>query len=78
MERSEVFEKVAEAINDVFDIDTDEITEDMEFESLEADSYDMLMLLTGLETTFDVTVDTESAKGITTVGAAIDAILEVI
>lgn len=78
MERSEVFDKVVEAIVEVFDVDAESVTEEMSFESLDADSFDMLSLLTALETAFETTVDDDSIKGIDTVGAAIDAILEAI
>ena len=78
MERGEVFDKVVEAIVEVFDIDAESVTEDMSFESLDADSFDMLSLLTALETAFDTTVDDKSIEGIDTVGAAIDAILAAI
>lgn len=75
MERTEVFDKVVEAIVEVFDIDADTIDEDMTFESLNADSFDMLELLTNIEDEFEVTVEDEKIKDIKTVGAAIDAIL---
>lgn len=78
MERNEVFEKVAETINEIFDIDIDSITEDMTFESLNADSFDMLELLTHLEDVFDAEVESGNVENITTVGAAIDAILAAI
>ena len=78
MERTEVFDKVVEAMVDVFDIDADSITEDLSFGSLDADSFDMLALLTALETAFETTVDDDSIKGIDTVGAAVDAILAAI
>lgn len=78
MERTEVFDKVVEAIVDVFDIDEEKIDEDMTFESLNADSFDMIDLLTTIDDKFDITVDDDTAKEIKTVGAAIDAILAAI
>lgn len=78
MERSEVYDKVIEAIVEVFDADEAGITEQTTFESFDADSFDMLELLTNLEETFEATVDDDKIEKITTVGAAIDAILEAI
>ena len=75
MERTEVFGKVVEAIVEVFEIDETAVDEDMSFESLNADSFDMLELLTTLEDEFNATVDDEKVAGIKTVGAAVDAIL---
>ena len=75
MERSEVLEKVIAAVVDTLSADADAVTEETTFEELDADSFDMLELLTTLEDEFDATVDDEKVADITTIGAAVDAIL---
>ena len=78
MERSEVLEKVITAVVDTLDVEADAITEETTFAELDADSFDMLELLTTLEDEFDATVDDEKIADIASVGAAVDAILAAI
>ena len=75
MERSEVLEKVVAAVVDTLSVDEDAISEETTFEELDADSFDMLELLTTLEDEFEATVDDEKIAEIKSVGAAVDAIL---
>ena len=75
MERSEVLEKVVAAVVDTLSVDEDAISEETTFEELDADSFDMLELLTTLEDEFNATVDDEKIAEIKSVGAAVDAIL---
>ena len=75
MERSEVLDKVIAAVVDTLDADADSLNEETTFESLKADSFDMLELLTSLEDEFDATVDDDKVTEIKTIGAAVDAIL---
>lgn len=78
MERSEVLDKVIAAVVETLDVDADAISEETTFAELDADSFDMLELLTTLEDEFDATVEDEKIADIASVGAAVDAILAVI
>ena len=75
MERTEVLDKVIAAVVDTLDVDADSLNEETTFENLKADSFDMLELLTTLEDEFGATVDDDKVAQITTIGAAVDAIL---
>lgn len=75
MDRSEVLEKVIAAVVDTLNADGESLSEETTFESLNADSFDMLELLTTLEDEFGATVDDEKVEEIESVGAAVDAIL---
>ena len=48
MDRSEIFEKVAEIASDVLGINADEVTETTSFDDLDADSLDRLQLVTAM------------------------------
>ncbi len=74
MERSEMFEKVADVASDVLGITADEITEDTTFDDLDADSLDRLQLVTALEDEFDIEFDEERLMAIGSVSDALDAI----
>ena len=78
MERSEVLEKVIAAVVDTLDADEAALTEETTFAELNADSFDMLELLTTLEDEFNATVDDDKVADIATIGAAVDAILAAI
>lgn len=74
MERSEMFDKVADVASDVLGITADEITEDTTFDDLDADSLDRLQLVTALEDEFDIEFDEERLMAIGSVSDALDAI----
>lgn len=74
MDRSEIFEKVADIASDVLGINADEITEETTFDDLDADSLDRLQLVTAFEDEFDIEMDEERLLSINSVADAIDAI----
>lgn len=74
MDRTEIFEKVADIASDVLGINADEITEETTFDDLDADSLDRLQLVTAFEDEFDIEMDEERLLSINSVADAIDAI----
>lgn len=74
MDRTEIFNKVADIASDVLGIDIDQITEETTFDDLDADSLDRLQLVTAFEDEFDIEMDEERLLAITSVADAIDAI----
>ena len=57
MERSEIFEKVADIASDVLGINAAEVSETTTFDDLDADSLDRLQLVTAMEDEFDLEID---------------------
>ena len=74
MDRTEIFNKVADIASDVLGIDIDQITEETTFGDLDADSLDRLQLVTAFEDEFDIEMDEERLLAIASVADAIDAI----
>ncbi len=74
MDRTEIFNKVADIASDVLGIDIDQITEETTFDDLDADSLDRLQLPTAFEDEFDIQMDEERLLAIASVADAIDAI----
>lgn len=74
MDRTEIFNKVADIASDVLGIDIDQITEETTFYDLDADSLDRLQLVTAFEDEFDIEMDEERLLAIASVADAIDAI----
>lgn len=74
MDRTEMFNKVAEIASDVLGIDIDETTEQTTFDDLDADSLDRLQLVTAIEDEFDIEMDEERLLTIASVSDALDAI----
>lgn len=74
MDRTEIFNKVADIASDVLGIDIDQITEKTTFDDLDADSLDRLQLVTAFEDEFDIEMDEERLLAIASVADAIDAI----
>ena len=73
MDRTEIFNKVADIASDVLGIDIDQITEETTFDDLDADSLDRLQLVTAFDE-FDIEMDEERLLAIASVADAIDAI----
>ena len=66
------FKKLCSIIVDVLGVEEDDITPDTTFvDDLGADSLDVAQIIMGIEEEFDVTVDTEVASQVTTVGQAL-------
>ena len=74
MERSEIFEKVAEIASDVLGISAEDVTEQTTFDDLDADSLDRLQLVTAMEDEFDLEIEDEKLLAIASVADAVDAI----
>lgn len=71
------FEKIKAVIVDQLGIDESAVTMDASFvDDLGADSLDIVELIMGLETEFDIEIPDEEAENITTVGDAVNYIKE--
>ena len=69
------FERVKNVIVDQLSVDADEVTLEASFvEDLGADSLDVVELIMGLETEFDIEIPDEDAEKISTVGDAVEYI----
>lgn len=74
MDRTEIFNKVADIASDVLGIDIDQITMDTTFDDLDADSLDRLQLVTAFEDEFGIEMDEERLLSIASVADAVNAI----
>ncbi len=71
------FEKVKNVLMEQLGVDESVITMDSSFvDDLGADSLDIVELIMGLETEFDIEIPDEDAEKITTVGDAVNYIKE--
>ena len=69
------FKKLCLIIVDVLGVEVDDITPDTTFiDDLGADSLDVAQIIMGIEEEFDVTVDSDVASNVTTVGQALELI----
>ena len=69
------FERVKNVIVDQLSVDADEVTLEASFvDDLGADSLDVVELIMGLETEFDIEIPEEDAEKISTVGDAVEYI----
>jgi acyl carrier protein len=77
MNREEVLSAIQGVAVEVLSVDPDQVTEEARFkEDLEADSLDLVELVMALEEGFDISVPEEDLEGVTTVGQAVDLVLE--
>jgi acyl carrier protein len=77
MQRDELLTKIKEIVADKLSISEDQITEDASFiDDLGADSLDTVELVMALEDEFELDIPDEDAEKLTTVGKAIDYVLE--
>ena len=74
MDRSEIFEKVADIAADVLGVNAADLTEETTFDDLDADSLDRLQLVTAMEDEFDLEIADEKLEAINSVADAIEAI----
>jgi acyl carrier protein len=75
--REQVMEKVREHLATEFELDAEEITDSSRFkEDLDADSLDLYELVMELEDSYGVAASREEMARITTVGEAVDFVLE--
>ena len=71
----EEFERVKSVIVDQLSVEADEVTLEASFiDDLGADSLDVVELIMGLETEFDIEIPDEDAEKISTVGDAVEYI----
>ena len=71
---SDNFERFKKCAVDVLSVEADQVVPDATFESLDADSLDLVELVMALEEEFDVTVDESELEGIETVGQAFELV----
>jgi acyl carrier protein len=77
LDRDQVMEKVREHLATEFELDAAEITDETRFkEDLDADSLDLYELVMELEDSYGVSVSREATASITTVGDAVDFVIE--
>ncbi len=74
MDRTELFNKIAEIASDVLGIEAEEITEETTFDDLDADSLDRLQLVTAIEDEFELEIDDDTLMSLASVADAMNAI----
>lgn len=74
MDRSEIFDKIAEVTADVLGVDVAEISDGTTFDDLDANSLERLQLVTAIEDEFDLEIDDETLLSLNSVADAVDAI----
>ena len=74
--REEILSQLQSTLSEKLGIDESEITEDASFEEdLGADSLDLVEVVMDLEDQFGLKIPDEDARGLTTVGKAIDYVV---
>ncbi len=69
------FEKLADIIADVMNVDVNELTNDTTFvDDLDADSLDIAQIILGIEDEFDIKIPDEEVEKIVSVGDAVEQI----
>ena len=77
LSRDEVFERVKSALGEQLGVDECEITNEASFQDdLDADSLDLVELIMELEDQFGIKIPDEDAQKLTTVGQAVDYVVE--
>ncbi len=77
MNKEEVFAKVRDIIVDQLGVDPEEVTEEANFrDDLEADSLDLVELIMAFEEEFGGEITDEDAQKITTVGEAVNFLMQ--
>lgn len=74
MDRSEIFDKIAEVTADVLGVDVAEISDETTFDDLDANSLERLQLVTAIEDEFDLEIDDETLLSLNSVADAVYAI----
>lgn len=71
---SDNFERFKKCAVDVLSVDESQVVPEATFESLDADSLDLVELVMALEEEFDVNVEEEELEGVNTIQAAFDLV----
>lgn len=71
MNNDEIFEKVADIVAETMSVDADELTLETTFESLSADSLDLIQLVSAIEEDLGITIDDDNLTSIKTLGDAV-------
>ena len=74
MDRSEIFDKIAEVAADALGVDVAEISDETTFDDLDANSLERLQLVTAIEDEFNLEIDDETLLSLNSVADAVDAI----
>lgn len=74
MDRSVIFDKIAEVAADVLGVDVAEISDETTFDDLDANSLERLQLVTAIEDEFNLEIDDETLLSLNSVADAVDAI----
>lgn len=74
MNNDEIFEKVADIVAETMSVDADELTVETTFESLLADSLDLIQLVSAIEEDLGITIDDDDLTSIKTLGDAVTMI----
>ena len=74
MNRDDIFAKARAIISETLDVDEDNITETTEFKALDADSFDMLELVSAFEDEFGMELPDDGLDQIVTVGDVVTGI----
>ncbi len=68
------FDRFKKCAVEVLSVEDDQVVPEATFESLDADSLDLVELVMALEEEFDVNVEEEELEGVTTIKAAFDLV----
>lgn len=71
---SDNFERFKKCAVEVLSVEEDKVVPEATFESLDADSLDLVELVMALEEEFDVNVEEEELDGVNTIKAAFDLV----
>ena len=74
MDRSVIFDKIAEVAAEVLGVDVAEISDETTFDDLDANSLERLQLVTAIEDEFNLEIDDETLLSLNSVADAVDAI----